>query len=284
MSVRILNKPVKDSGSSAEAKSTLAEDMELSRALQKLIKKIKGEFTMADGVDYVRIRSSQLYADFEALTNQLTSVDLESYSKDERKAFFINVYNTLTIHGIVSMAELPDSVLKVQKFWEITCYQIGAHVFSLDDIEHGILRANRSHPASVKPTYFPEGDVRVKYALDTLDPRIHFALNCGAKSCPAISAYDAENLDKALDAATKLFCNQEVIVLPKNEEVYVSKLFEWYGSDFGSNDIAAVKWMLPYLDEPKHSELALLLQGILSVGAGQVLYNEYDWRLNSTFG
>ena len=53
---------------------------------------------------------------------------------------FTDVYNTLTIHGILSMDELPDSVLKVRQFWKNTCYRIADHIFSLDDIEHGILR------------------------------------------------------------------------------------------------------------------------------------------------
>ena len=56
-----------------------------------------------------------------------------------------------------------------------------------------------------------------------------------------ISSYSEDNLDSALDDAARNFCNQEVIVLPKNEEVYVSKLFQWYERDFGSNDLAAVR-------------------------------------------
>lgn len=51
-----------------------------------------------------------------------------------------DAYNTLTIHGVISQNELPESVLKVKQFWRTTAYRIGGHVFSLDDIEHGILR------------------------------------------------------------------------------------------------------------------------------------------------
>ncbi len=51
-----------------------------------------------------------------------------------------DVYNALTIHGLAECATLPESVLKVQMFWKVTSYNIGGHVFSLDDIEHGILR------------------------------------------------------------------------------------------------------------------------------------------------
>lgn len=61
------------------------------------------------------------------------------------------------------------------------------------------------------------------------------------QSCPAISAYSDDNLEQALDSATKSFCKQEIIVLPKNEEVYISKIFEWYESDFGKDDVSAIK-------------------------------------------
>ena len=57
-----------------------------------------------------------------------------------------------------------------------------------------------------------------------------------------ISSYSEDNLDKALDDATRLFCSQEVIVLPKNEEVYISKIFDWYERDFGKNDLDAIRY------------------------------------------
>ena len=51
-----------------------------------------------------------------------------------------DVYNALTIHGLATAEQLPKSVLDVSNFWKLTCYSIGGTVFSLDDIEHGILR------------------------------------------------------------------------------------------------------------------------------------------------
>ena len=69
------------------------------------------------------------------------------------------------------------------KFWKRMAYRIGNNnefVFSLDDIEHGILRANREHP-SRKQSQFNLNDPRLKYSIDLFEPRIHFALNCGAK-------------------------------------------------------------------------------------------------------
>ena len=51
-----------------------------------------------------------------------------------------DVYNALTIHGLATAEQLPNSVLDVSNFWKLTCYSIGGMVFSLDDIEHGVLR------------------------------------------------------------------------------------------------------------------------------------------------
>ena len=72
---------------------------------------------------------------------------------------------------------------------------------------------------------------------------IHTLFCSFLQSCPAISSYSDENLDTALDLAAKNFCQQEIIVLPKNEEVYASKIFEWYESDFGKNDIEALRFV-----------------------------------------
>lgn len=66
------------------------------------------------------------------------------------------------------------------QFWSRMAYQIGEYNFSLDDIEHGILRSNRVHP-SKKITFFSDSDPRMKLRVRTFDPRIHFALNCGAR-------------------------------------------------------------------------------------------------------
>ena len=68
----------------------------------------------------------------KAFTQTLSRSHLNSKSKD--------IYNALTIHGLAAREQLPKSVLDIQQFWRVTCYSIGGHVFSLDDIEHGILR------------------------------------------------------------------------------------------------------------------------------------------------
>ncbi|WAR01810.1 hypothetical protein MAR_008368 [Mya arenaria] len=216
---------------------------------------------------------------FENLAPQLQYVDLGMVSENEKKAFFINVYNALTIHGLVERTELPQSVLKVEQFWNTTAYNIGGLVYSLDDIEHGILRSNRSHPSSVHPT-FKKGDPRLKYIVKELDPRIHFALVCGAKSCPAINVYTAMNLDRALDAATQAFCAQEVSMFTEVDEIWLSRIFQWYSQDFGNTDIDVIKWTIPYLEKGIQDRAHVLLFKLDKVAPVAIKYNEYDWTLN----
>jgi len=73
------------------------------------------------------------------------------------------------------------------------------------------------------------------------DPRIHFALNCGARSCPQIAVYSSTNIEKALNMATSSYCNSEIDVLPTNSEICLSKLFLWYRNDFGRSEMEVLR-------------------------------------------
>lgn len=144
----------------------------------------------------------------------------------------------MTIHGLTECEKLPTSVLDIHQFWKTTCYSIGSETYSLDDIEHGILRCNRPHPVAVdKP--FEDSSPKLKHICKEFDPRIHFALNCGAFSCPPINVYKEENLDNALNIATKNFCDSEVRAIGK--EIVLSQIFQWYRTDFGPTEIDAIQ-------------------------------------------
>ena len=73
-------------------------------------------------------------------------------------------------------------------------------------MEHGLLRRNRPHPATGVVPFTSDKDPRRAWMADQLDPRIHFALVCGAKSCPRIRVYHGATLDADLDAAARTFC------------------------------------------------------------------------------
>jgi hypothetical protein len=72
-----------------------------------------------------------------------------------------------------------------------------------------------------------------RYTITPLDPRVHFALNCGAASCPAIRAYDPDAVDEQLDLATRAYLDQTVEYDPERDTVRVPRLFLWYRGDFG---------------------------------------------------
>lgn len=278
--ITILNQVMPQKTPSSEKPQTKVSAVELSKKLQTSMLRLKGEFTGTDGqgVDYEKLKLSQQFKEYEELTPQLQNVELDGLSENDKKAFFINLYNALTIHGLARQEILPDSVLNIQQFWKKTSYNVAGHNYSLDDIEHGILRGNKPHPSSMNPQFKP-GDPREKFVC-TLDPRIHFALVCGAVSCPAINVYSAANIDKALDDATKNFCRQEVSMFTEVDEIWLSKIFQWYLDDFGKTDLDVIKWTIPYLELSIQQRAWTLLAKLQSYGTVDVKYNEYDWRLN----
>lgn len=73
------------------------------------------------------------------------------------------------------------------------------------------------------------------------DPRIHFSLNFGARSCPQINIYSSSNIEKALNVATASYCNSDIDIILENNEVRLSKLFLWYKNDFGRSEIDVLR-------------------------------------------
>ena len=166
--------------------------------LRKSILKLKGNFISDDGsfVNYKDMVVSQDFEEYKKLAAELKALDW-SYLKDhedERKAFFINLYNVQMIHALAAQETLPAAPLKVQGMWSRFAYNVGGLLFTLDEIEHGILRCNKGHPNDNKPKFVDEA--RKALILKNLDPRIHFALNCGAQSCPPIRIYQSDKLDQ----------------------------------------------------------------------------------------
>ena len=143
-------------------------------------------------------------------------------------------------------------------------------------MEHGVLRANKGHPASGEPE-FPASDPRLSVSLSVVDPRIHFALNCGARSCPPIRVYTEERIEAQLDLAATSFLSQEVTVEKKETgsfEVNVSKLFLWYGSDFGDSPSDLLTWIIR-----RRETNQLELEEIVKSGF-EIIYRDYDWTSN----
>ena len=231
-------------------------------------------------VDYERLARSQVLEEYRPLAAALREFDPGRLATDdERKAFWINIYNALLIHGVLAYRE-TRSLLKIRGAFERIAYVIGGRRYSLDDIEHGVLRGNLAH-FLIPGLRFSRQDPRRRHTLSQVDPRIHFALVCGASSCPPIGIYQAEHLDRQLDLAAASFINNGGVELNRKDgSVALSRIFQWYSPDFGG------RWMGLGKRTPVLRYIARYLaddarEYVLShADALRVSYQHYDWALN----
>ncbi|XP_026767433.1 uncharacterized protein zgc:152951 isoform X1 [Pangasianodon hypophthalmus] len=254
---------------------------ELSEALRNLIMKLYSDHLSADGksVDYKAMSKSTCYERYCELAVYLQRVELLSLSHEERLAFFINVYNALVIHGYLRLG-FPKNMWQRYRFFNYVSYLIGGEVFTLQDIENGVLRGNRKGIAQLlKP--FSKNDPRLQVALPEAEPLIHFALNCGAKGCPPIRAYTPKDIGSQLRTAAEAFLEADdgCIVDSMKREVKLSQIFKWYKADFGDTDEKLLNWVLNHM---RASQKKTSLKTLLSTGNVKVRYMPYDWSTNSS--
>jgi len=177
-----------------------------------------------------------------------------------RVAFWLNVYNAL-LRAELGARPRTGSLLRHRRLFRSASWDVGGHPFSLDQIEHGLLRGNARPPYALRRV-LRAGDPRLAAAPPEPDPRIHFALNCGARSCPLVRAYDAEGLDGALEAATGDYLRRESDV--DGDRVALPGLCRLYRSDFGGD--AGLRALAA-----RHLEAA--------VPQGRLRFTRFDWTL-----
>ena len=192
-------------------------------------------------VNYSGLKASQ-----STLNSYLT--ELQNYppqadwTRNQIMAYWINAYNAYTIKLIVDNYPV-SSIMNLHggKTWDRKWINIDGTTYSLNQIEHDILRA--------------------RYG----DARIHFAVNCAATSCPPIHnrAFTADNLNGTLQRLTRKFVNNPAYNTISSERIEISKIFEWYAGDFGN--------VTSYINGFTEVELGQQTQ---------VSYKEYDWALN----
>jgi len=225
-------------------------------------------------VDYEAMKRSTEYDRYQGIAARLRAFDPESLSTpSQKKAFWINLYNTIVVHGIVELG-ITSSVREIPDFFRSISYRIGRFTFSAEEIEHGILRANTRPPYGLFPS-FKRSDPRRLLSLDFVDPRIHFSLVCGSRSCAPIRFYESHLVDEQLETAAKHFINSsEVIILPEKNKIFLSQIFRWYSRDFGGKE-RIFHFLLKYLDRDEKS--MVLKRNMDSI---DVEYLFYDWNLN----
>jgi hypothetical protein len=157
----------------------------------------------------------------------LAQLKIELNTDQAKKAFWINIYNAYY------QIEARKSTINRKTIFSTRAILIAQNYLSLDDIEHGILRKNRwkwSFGYLRNPFAFA---LLKDLEVQIIDFRIHFALNCGAKSCPPIAFYNYTKIDQQLNDAMFSFLEQETTIDHSTKTIATSKLLLWYRADFG---------------------------------------------------
>jgi len=215
-------------------------------------------------VDY--LHSGRRDEDSEAILAQIRELDLgrlAGLSDAAKTAFWINLYNANVQDRL---ADDPDSFDRKWRFFRADAILVAGRSLSLDDIEHGLLRRSRFRwGLGYLPNPFAGGFKR-RLRVSTVDPRIHFALNCGAASCPPIAFYTTEDLDDQLSIATAGYLESTVEYDAEHGIVRVPRLMLWYRGDFGG----------------KRGILELLRQHDLlpKRASPRLNHRSYDWSLS----
>jgi hypothetical protein len=250
---------------------------EMAPRLKGQMNILRGAFfdTRRGRVAYERMRRSEAYREYLELSYALGAMDLDALKSGEEKlAFWINLYNVIVIHGVIELG-IMDSIKEVRGFLGRVQYRIGDMLFSPDDIEHGILRANSRPPYSVFRR-LGSGDERLRHIIEPLEPRVHFALVCASSSCPPIGVYTAEDIDRELDIAAATFINAGGMVIDKEREsVSLSRIFDWYAPDFGETMGDRLRFAGRFLYDEGEKKFLEENADYL-----KVYFQNYDWRLN----
>jgi hypothetical protein len=201
--------------------------------------------TVQGSVDYSNFKKEQ-QALVAYLTKLANTPAENNWSKNEQLAYWINLYNAATINLILDNYPVK-SITSVHngKPWDKKAIKSGNNTYSLNEIENEIIRPQ-----------FKE-------------PRIHFAVNCAAVSCPKLlnEAFTPEKLEAQLSKQTKLFVNNTLKNNITPSKVTISKIFEWYRGDFEKNES-----LIQFLN--KYSSISINLDA-------EVEFMEYDWLLNN---
>ncbi|MCS6991544.1 MAG: DUF547 domain-containing protein [Chitinophagales bacterium] len=179
-------------------------------------------------------------SDVKPIMHQLANYDIHVLAaelRDEvaRRAFWLNCYNAFV--QILLQQHKPDLTrddIRRTFFQQRVITIAGLHL-SLNDIEHGMLRYSKVWWSGGYLTD-PFPDRWQRRLRVPLDYRIHFALNCGAASCPPIRCFSDSTLEQDLQLATSFFLDTETRVDTNECTIYASSIFNWYNGDFGGYD------------------------------------------------
>jgi hypothetical protein len=195
-------------------------------------------------------------AALKAYLSQLAAVPISKYSRPEQFAYWVNLYNALTVDVVLDhypVDSIRDIDISPGFFsdgpWGKVLVTVEETGLTLNDIEHRILR----------PIW--------------KDPRIHYAVNCASVGCPNLlrKAYTPARMEKLLEKGARKYVNNERGVRVNGEGLVVSSIYVWFQDDFGGSDAAVIDHLRKYA-APR---LQKLLKGRTAIDG-----HAYDWSLN----
>ena len=186
--------------------------------------------------------------------NDMQNVSIEKYNPKTQKAYWINLYNALTIEVVLnaypvsSIKQIDSPILKLGP-WKKKRVTVSGEELSLDNIEHDILRKFHA------------------------DPLIHYGVNCASIGCPNLQSqvFTQANIDDLLTKAAKEYVNHPRGVRISNGKLTVSSIYKWFKEDFGSSDENIIQHIMEYANPELKSQL---------VNIKKISNDEYDWSLN----
>lgn len=207
-----------------------------------------------------RVRYDEVSAEdrreLESYIESLQGTPVSSLNRDEQMAFWLNLYNAVTVRVILDhypVASITKIDLSTGLFsrgpWEAKLLEVEGEEISLNDVEHRILR----------PIW--------------QDPRVHYAVNCASMGCPNLQdrAYTTANLEVLLEKGAREYINHPRGASFQGKKVVLSSIYDWFQEDFGGS----VEGVLRHLRRYAAPELA----GKLDSYSGRISY-QYDWSLN----
>ncbi|MBD3307099.1 DUF547 domain-containing protein [candidate division KSB3 bacterium] len=228
-------------------------------------------------IHYSQIKKSREYQEYQMATALLQKFDV-SYlpTRQDQLAFWLNVYNFLVIDGVIKFG-VTTNIQNVKGFFTRASYRLGAHIFSLDDIEHGILRNNQRRPYSLF-RQFSGSDPREALCITPPDNRVHCCFCCAAKSCPPLALYSPKKVEQQLELAVKRYLLTHGMRLNREKnELWLSRTFYWYRKDFEADGNTVIDFVIEALHEKEIGQFIRQNRDRLTLR-----FMEYDWSLNGS--
>jgi hypothetical protein len=206
---------------------------------------LDGYATEDGGFRYEALHRNAVHREtLASFLQSIATVDLANGSRQAQLAFYIDAYNAHVIASVLPRWPTA-SVMRISGFFDQETHHIAGRHVTLNAIET---------------------EIRRRFA----DPRIHFVLNCASASCPPLSrqAYSGPGLEERLESATRAFIRRTTRV--RGDSIEISRLFEWYATDFTGGVRAFVAARLDASDAAAVRD-----------ERRRIVYSEYDWAINA---